>query len=118
MVQVDTFVIAREIRRLESARTHLEKESEKMALEDFTDPEVAIVAAVAAAVFSPKVRGWLRRGAVYSMAGMLVAGDAISLAARGIGKGVQHAGETSANSAQNTANQANTSSGGPGETFV
>ena len=89
-----------------------------MALEDFTDPEVAIVAAVAAAVFSPKIRGWLRRGAVYSMAGMLVAGDAISSAARGIGKGVQHAGETSANSAQNTANQVHTSSGGPGETFL
>ncbi len=115
-----------------------------MALEDFTDPEVAIVAAVAAAVFSPKVRGWLRRGAVYSMAGVLVAGDAISSVARDIGKGVQHAGDTSANSAQNTknqakndassnetthanqnnpaqqksANQVNTSSKGPGETFV
>lgn len=89
-----------------------------MALEDFTDPEVAIVAAVAAAVFSPKVRGWLRRGAVYSMAGVLVAGDAISSVARDIGKGVQHAGDTSANSAQNTKNQVNTSSTGPGETFV
>jgi hypothetical protein len=115
---VDTFVIAREIRGLGSARTHLEKESEKMALEDFTDPEVAIAAAVAAAVFSPKVRGWLRRGAVYSMAGMLVAGDAISSVARDIGKGVQHAGDTSANSPQNTKNQANTSSQGPGETFL
>ena len=115
-----------------------------MALEDFTDPEVAIVAAVAAAVFSSKVRGWLRRGAVYSMAGVLVAGDAISSVARDIGKGVQHAGDTSANSAQDTknqarndpssnetthanqnnatqqksANQVNTSSTGPGETFV
>ena len=77
-----------------------------MALEDFTDPEVAIVAAVAAAVFSPKVRGWLRRGAVYSMAGVLVAGDAISSAARDIGKGVQHAGDAAANSAQNAMNQA------------
>jgi hypothetical protein len=114
---VDAFVIAWEIDRLESARTHLEKESKKMALEDFTDPEVAIVAAVAAAVFSPKVRGWLRRGAVYSMAGALVAGDAISSVARDIGKGVQHAGDTSANSAQNTKNQANTSSRDPGETF-
>ena len=89
-----------------------------MALEDFTDPEVAIVAAVAAAVFSPKIRGWLRRGAVYSMAGVLVAGDAISSTVRGIGKGVQRAGDTSASSAQNTTNQTNTSSGGPGETFL
>jgi hypothetical protein len=77
-----------------------------MALEDFTDPEVAIVAAVAAAVFSPRVRGWLRRGAVYSMAGVLVAGDAISSVARGVGQGVQQAGTAAAHSAQNAMNQA------------
>ena len=80
-----------------------------MALEDFTDPEVAIVAAVAAAVFSPKVRGWLRRGAVYSMAGILVAGDAISSVARGVGQSVQQAGTTASNSAQNAMNQAKAS---------
>jgi hypothetical protein len=80
-----------------------------MALEDFTDPEVAIVAAVAAAVFSPKVRGWLRRGAVYSMAGILVAGDAISSVARGVGQSVQQTGTTVSNSAQNAMNQAKAS---------
>ena|SRR5437588_12522953 len=80
-----------------------------MALEDFTDPEVAIVAAVAAAVFSPKVRGWVRRGAVYGMAGILVAGDAISSVARGVGNSVQQAGATAANSAQNTMAQAKAS---------
>ncbi len=79
-----------------------------MALEDFTDPEVAIVAAVAAAVFSPTVRGWIRRGAVYGMAGILVAGDAISSVARGVGQSVQQAGATASNSAQNAMNQAKT----------
>jgi len=77
-----------------------------MALEDFTDPEVAVVAVVAAAVFSPKVRGWLRRGAVYGTAGVLVAGDAISSVARGVGQSVQQAGTAAANSAQNAMHQA------------
>lgn len=88
-----------------------------MALEDFTDPEVAVVAAVAAAVFSPKVRGWLRRGAVYSMAGVLVAGDAISSVARNVGQGVQRAGATAQNGNNNgterkSADQVNTSTEG------
>jgi hypothetical protein len=95
-----------------------------MALEDFTDPEVAVVAVVAAAVFSPKVRGWLRRGAVYGTAG------AISSVARGVGQSVQQAGTAAANSAQNAMHQAknnatqqksesdaNTSKEGWGETF-
>ena len=77
-----------------------------MALEDFTDPEVAIVAAVAAAVFSPRVRGWLRRGAVYGMAGVLVAGDAISSVARGVGQSVQQAGVRVSNTAQDAMDQA------------
>ncbi|HZU69143.1 MAG TPA: hypothetical protein VFA09_17840 [Ktedonobacteraceae bacterium] len=80
-----------------------------MALEDFTDPEVAIVAAVAAAVFSPTVRGWIRRGAVYATAGVLVAGDAITSVARGIGQNVQQAGATASNAAQNAMNQAKAS---------
>ena len=94
-----------------------------MALEDFTDPEVAIVAAVAAAVFSPKVRGWLRRGAVYGMAGVLVAGDTISSVARGIGNTVQQAGATAANANQNnttqhkSTHQVNASTESSGETF-
>lgn len=82
-----------------------------MALEDFTDPEVAIVAAVAAAVFSPKVRGWVRRGAVYGMAGVLVAGDAISSVARGVGQSVQQAGATASTTAQNAMDQAKANGG-------
>jgi hypothetical protein len=62
-----------------------------MELEDFLEPEIAVVAAVAAAVFSPQVRGWLRRGAVYGMAGALVAGDVVTGFARGVGRGMQQA---------------------------
>jgi len=62
-----------------------------MALDDFVESEVAIAAAVAAAVFSPRVRGVLRKGAVYGVAGVLVAGDAVGSFARGVGRGAQNA---------------------------
>jgi hypothetical protein len=60
-------------------------------MEDFLEPEVAIAAAVAAAIFSPRVRGVLRRGAVFGVAGALMASDALSAFARGMGRGVQQA---------------------------
>ncbi len=72
-----------------------------MALDDFVESEVAIVAAVAAAVFSPRVRGVLRKGAVYGVAGALVAGDAIGSFARGVGRGAQNAASTAADTAGN-----------------
>jgi len=77
-----------------------------MALEDYMEPEVAVTAVVAAAVFSPPVRKVIRRGLVYGMAGALIAGDAIASFARGVGQGVQQAGSAAANAAQNTMNQA------------
>ena len=46
--------------------------------EDFLAPEVGITAAVVAAIFSPRARKLIRQGAVYGMAGLLVAGDAIA----------------------------------------
>jgi hypothetical protein len=62
-----------------------------MALDDFIEPEVAIAVAVTAAVASPPVRNALRRGVVYGLAGLLVAGDKISTAARGIAQSAQQA---------------------------
>ncbi len=62
-----------------------------MALEDFVEPEVGIAVALTAAVASPKVRGALRRGAVYGLAGLLKVGDAMSSVARGVRSGVQEA---------------------------
>jgi hypothetical protein len=49
-----------------------------MDLDDFLEPEVAIAVAVTAAVATPGVRKVLRKGAVYGLAGLLVAGDKIS----------------------------------------
>lgn len=77
-----------------------------MALEDYMEPEVAVTAAVAAAVFSPKVRGVIRRGLVYGMAGVLIAGDAISSFARSVGQGMQEAGASATSSARNAMEQA------------
>ena len=60
-----------------------------MALEDFLDSEVAVAVAATAALASPRVRGVLRRGAVYGLAGLLTAGDMISSFARGAARGAQ-----------------------------
>ena len=65
-----------------------------MDVEDLLEPEVAVGAAIAAALFSPKVRGLLRRGAVYGLAGALVAGDAVATAAKGVGESLRQAGES------------------------
>ncbi len=74
--------------------------------EDFLAPEVGITAAVVAAIFSPRARKVIRQGAVYGMAGLLVAGDTVTSLARSFGQGVRQAGSSMANAAQNTANQA------------
>jgi len=77
-----------------------------MALEDYLEPEVAVTAVVTAAVFSPRARRVIRRGLVYGMAGVLIAGDAIASFGRSVGQGVQEAGASAASAAQNTMNQA------------
>lgn len=48
-----------------------------------------VAVAVTAAILSPRLRGILRTGAVQGLAGALIAGDAISSFARGIGRGLQ-----------------------------
>jgi hypothetical protein len=60
-----------------------------MDLDNFLEPEVALTAAIAAAVFSPRVRKMLRRGLVYGTAGVLIAGDAITSAAKNVSQGAQ-----------------------------
>lgn len=45
--------------------------------------------AVTAAILSPHMRGLLRKGAVQGLAGVLIAGDAVSSFARGVGRGLQ-----------------------------
>ena len=53
-----------------------------MVVDDYLDSHVAVAVAVTAAIFSPRVRKVLRRGAVYGVTGVLMASDAISAATR------------------------------------
>ncbi|HCI81108.1 MAG TPA: hypothetical protein DHW02_15625 [Ktedonobacter sp.] len=77
-----------------------------MALEDFLDPEVAATAVVVAAVVSPQGRKIIRRGAVYGLAGILVAGDAIASVGKSVGRGVQAAGVAASQAASNVSQRA------------
>jgi hypothetical protein len=68
--------------------------------EDFLEPEVGIAAAVVAAIAAPPVRKAIRRGAVFGLAGILMAGDAVASFARGIGEGAQRVAQQSATTAK------------------
>lgn len=57
--------------------------------EEFVTPQVGIVAAAVAVVASPQVRNVVRKGAVFGLAGVLMAGDAVTSFARGVGQGAQ-----------------------------
>ncbi len=71
-----------------------------MALDDFIEPEVAIAVAVTAAVASPPVRKVVRRGLVYGLAGLMMAGDKIAGAAREIAHSAQQTAGTNGNAMQ------------------
>ncbi len=60
-----------------------------MALDDLISTESAVVAAATAAVFSPRTRDTVRRGAVLGVAGALKVGDVVAGAARGATRGVR-----------------------------
>ncbi len=74
-----------------------------MAVEDFLESEVAVAVAATAVIFSPPVRKVLRRGAVYGLAGLLIARDAVVSFGRGVGNGVQQATTKVTTSAPSTA---------------
>lgn len=77
-----------------------------MELEDFVDSEVAIAVAATAAVLSPRVRGLLRTGAVYGLAGALTVGDAVSTAAGGVRRGARQAASSAGGVVQQTTDTA------------
>ena len=58
-------------------------------LDDLMSTESAFVAAATAAIFSPRTRETVRRGAVIGVAGALRAGDVVAGAARGVARGVR-----------------------------
>ena len=66
-----------------------------MALDDISESDIGFAvaaSAVAAAIFSPRTREALHRGAVYGLAGILRTGDAIAAFGRGVGRGAKEAG--------------------------
>ena len=77
-----------------------------MALEDYMEPEIAVTAAVTAAVFSPRGRRVIRRGAVYGLAGVLTAGDAIASFSRSMRHGIQEASTAAVQATRRTVEEA------------
>jgi hypothetical protein len=76
-----------------------------MEIEDFAEPEIAVTAALTAALFSPRARKVMRKGLVYGMAGILAAGDVATSFAKSVGQGVQQAGEVAVQEARKTVGQ-------------
>ncbi len=60
-------------------------------LNERVDPRVALAVAATGAIFSPKVRGVLRRGAVLALSGALLASDTVSAFGRGVARGLRQA---------------------------
>jgi nucleoside phosphorylase len=86
-----------------------------MGLDDLVETEVGVAVTATAALFSPRVRGVLRRGAVYGLAGALRAGDVATSAARGLANGVRGSSDGSAPSARRPAASARSSSEAPAQ---
>lgn len=60
-----------------------------MDFEDLMEPEVGVAVGVTAVIASPSVRKTLRKGAVYGLAGIMLAGDAAMNLAKALGQGVK-----------------------------
>lgn len=75
-------------------------------MKEYMKPEVAVAVAVTAAVSSPRIRGMLRRGAIYGMAGALMAGDALASAARSATRAAQKATASAEGKSQQATEQA------------
>jgi len=87
-----------------------------MELDDFVEPEVgvavALTAAAATMVASPRVRRVARQGAVYGLAGLLIAGDRLAGIARNVTQGAQKAASSLGGSATQAATEAAASAAG------
>ncbi|HEX7737494.1 MAG TPA: hypothetical protein VF458_21780 [Ktedonobacteraceae bacterium] len=76
-----------------------------MEIEDFAEPEIALTAALTAAICSPRVRGIMRKGLVYGIAGVLAAGEVVTSLAKSVGQGVQQASDAAVQEARKTVAQ-------------
>ena len=77
-----------------------------MAFEDYMEPEIAVTAAVTAAVLSPQGRRVIRRGAVYGLAGMIVVGDAVTSFSRNVRDSFQKASNAAVQATRRTVEEA------------
>ena len=66
--------------------------------EDFADPKIAVTAVVTAAVLSKPGRRLLRQGAVYGIAGVLMARNAVAGLGSGVSRGFRDATSRAAGS--------------------
>lgn len=87
------------------AVSKVEGEYNHMDLEDFVEPEIAVTAAVVAAIFSPRARNVMRKGLVYGMAGALTVGDMVTTFGRNVGQGIQRASREATHTAQEMVGQ-------------
>src|SRR5436309_5403489 len=67
-----------------------------MELDNLMESEIVVAVAATAAVLSPRVRNLVRRAAIYGLAGVLMAGDALTSAGRGLARGAQEGATTAA----------------------
>jgi hypothetical protein len=79
-----------------------------MGLDNMMEPEVGIAIAATAAIMSPRVRGAIRRGAVYGLAAIIKAGDSLGNAAKGVAGEVQQGASAGAAAASDTVAEART----------
>lgn len=77
-----------------------------MALEDYMEPEIAVTAAVTAAVLSPRGRKVIRRSAVYGLAGFIAVSDAIATFSHNIRHGIQEASTAAIQATRRTMEEA------------
>lgn len=77
-----------------------------MEIEDFAGPEIAVTAALTAAVCSPRAHKAMRKGLVYGIAGVLTVGDMVTSLAKSVGQSMQKASSVALQEARNTAAQA------------
>ncbi|GER91168.1 hypothetical protein KDW_53300 [Dictyobacter vulcani] len=68
-----------------------------MEFEDYLEPEIAVTAAIAAAIFSPRARKVIRKGLVYGTAGVLIAKDKLTSFTSSVSQGFQQSGATAEN---------------------
>ncbi|HZT98005.1 MAG TPA: hypothetical protein VFB34_14330 [Chloroflexota bacterium] len=79
-----------------------------MALDDYVNPEIGIAVAATAVAFSPRARAFLRKGAVYALAGAIRVGDTVTDVARGAASEAQRTMSSGAQQARETTAEAKT----------